>query len=224
MPEGSTERLAVFDFCETLADFQTANAFVNYVRQHTRSISIRWRNAIWVILVKAQVFNLVNILTSHNNSFGKKVKLWQLHGLKQETLEALALRFYNEQVVPHLIGATICQIRQLQNEGYKVGLSSGGYDIYLKHFVKAYGLDFCHCSKLAFKNGRCTGRMIGKDCMRDEKVKQLAKSFGNGANAVAFSDSLSDLPLMKWASRGVVISRGKHQQWSEKYHFEEIIW
>ena len=126
--------------------------------------------------------------------------------------------------MPHLIGPIVKEMQRLQQEGYKVGLSSGGYDVYLKHFIQTYGLDFCQCSELAFRNGRCRGKLVSADCMREEKVKRLTATFGKGTNTIAFSDNKSDLPLLQWAAHGVVISRGKHQQWSEQYHFEEIIW
>lgn len=224
MQDNATQSIAVFDFCETLADFQTANAFVDFVRHNTTSFGIRLRNFVYVFLVKFQVVKILNIITSHKYSIGKLIKLWQLRGLSHEKVDELAYRFYKERVEPHLIEVMINRLIQLKEDGYKVGLSSGGYDVYLKYFARDYELDFVQCSVIAFKNGSCTGRLDGMDCMRAEKVNRLTRSFGNGANAIAFSDSKSDLPLLQWASQGVVISRGVHQQWAEKYNLQEIIW
>lgn len=220
----TVQKIAVFDFCETLADFQTANAFVDFVRHNTKSLGIRLKNFICVLLFKFQVVKILNAITSHKYSIGKLIKLWQLRGLTQNNVEELAYGFYKERVEPHLIGVTIDRLRQLKKDGYKVGLSSGGYDVYLKYFAKDYELDFVQSSVIAFKNGLCTGYIDGVDCMRKEKVNRLTNSFGEGTNAIAFSDSKSDLPLLQWASQGVVISRGGHQQWVEKYNLQEIIW
>ena len=217
-------RIAVFDFCETIADFQTATAFVDYTRQHSRHASIRLRHVLFVFLVKSQLVRLFDAATGHRHSTGKLLKLKELRGLTQAETERMALQFYKERVKPHLIGPIVKEMQRLQGEGWSVGLSSGGYDVYLKHFVQDYGLDFCQCSELAFRNGRCTGKVVGKDCMRQEKVRRLNAAFGEGAGAVAYSDSPSDLPLLQWAERGVVVSHGWHQNWIEKYHFEEIIW
>lgn len=218
-------KLAVFDFCETIADFQTASAFVDFVRHNTNSFGVRLRNGIYVLMVKGQVVRLLTVLTAHKYFIGKKLKLWQLKGLSQDFLEAQALRFYEERVKPHLIGATISRLKELQGEGYTVGLSSGGYGLYLRHFVKEYGIGFCQCSEIGFRKGKCTGKMAGADCMREEKVRRLSKEFGEDCDgSLAFSDSISDLPLLQWASTGVVVSRGEHQRWVEKYGFQEIIW
>ena len=225
LTENSKQRLAVFDFCETLADFQTATAFVDFVRNNSKTPSVRLRHAIYVVLVKSQIVRLLNAITAHRYSIGKHIKLWQLRGLPQATVETLARRFYVECIEPHLIGPVVERLRQMQQEGCSVGLSSGGYDVYLKYFVEAYGLDFCQCSVIQFKNGRCLGRMAGRDCMRNEKVRRLQSAFGSSdISSVAFSDSESDLPLLQWATEAVVVSRGRHQKWIEKYHFNEIIW
>ena len=225
MPNGDSKpKVAVFDFCETLADFQTATAFVDFVRENCHRPSVRHRHTVYRLMVKLQIAKLLTIFTGYRLT-AKHLKLKQLRGVPQEEIESLAARFYNERVEPHLIGAIMDRMHELQNAGYAVGLSSGGYDVYLKHFVAKYGLDFCQCSELQFKNGRCIGRMVGKDCMRGEKIRRLNAAFGTSpCGSIAFSDSESDLPLLQWAAQGVVVSRGSHQQWIEKYHFNEIIW
>jgi HAD superfamily hydrolase (TIGR01490 family) len=223
--ENSNKRVAVFDFCETLVDFQTANAFVDYVRRNTNYTSVKLLNFFYVLLVKSQAVKLLHIITRHKISIGKHIKLWQLCGIKQQTIEMLSVGFYEQCIKPHLIDETIGIMKQLQSDGYVLGLSSGGYDIYLRLFVKDFGLDFCQSSEIDFKNGRCTGRMKDNDCMRNEKVLRLNKSFGKSlVSSVAYSDSKSDLPLLLWAEHGVVVSRNTHQKWCEKYNLQEIIW
>ncbi len=221
----SYSKIAVFDFCETLADFQTATAFVDFVRENTQYKSVRWRHALYVAMVKLQLVRLLNLITAQRYSIAKQIKLWQLYGLPKNQIQSLAKRFYVERVEPHLVGVVVAKMQSLQQRGYLVGLSSGGYDVYLKYFVEKFGLDFCQCSEIQFKNGRCTGRLEGRDCMREEKTRRLVLAYGQApASSVAFSDSESDLPLLKWAEQGVVVSRGTHQKWIEKYNFNEIIW
>ena len=223
--DDSSSRIAVFDFCETVADFQTATAFVDYVRENSKKTSVRLWHALYVIMLKSQLIRIMDGLTGHRYSISKHIKLWQLRGLAQEQIQTIAERFYNERVEPHLIKVVVSKMQNLQREGYKVGLSSGGYGVYLKFFVEKYGLDFCHCSEIQFRNERCMGKMEGKDCMREEKTRRLNRSFGpSPTGSVAFSDSESDLPLLLWADKGVVVSRGFHQKWIEKYKFIEIIW
>lgn len=225
MPIDSATKVAVFDFCETLADFQTANAFVDYVRQQAGRFSIRCRHILFLALSKGQVIKLLNTITKNRYSIGKILRLRELKGISRETIDRMALHYYTECVKPHLIATMVDKLRQLQNKGYAVGLSSGGYDVYLKYFVEDYAIDFCQCSELEFKNGRCTGRIVGTDCMREEKVKRLSATFGSTPReSLAFSDSISDLPLLKWAASGVVVSRSKHQDWADKYQLQEIIW
>ena len=43
------------------------------------------------------------------------------------------------------------------------------------------------------------------------------------SKSIAYSDSISDLPLLQWADEGVVVSRHKSQAWAKTYGFTEIV-
>ena len=222
------DKYAFFDFCETLADFQTADAYVDFVRQQRGSCRMRLLNLLLRAMNKTRISKVLTILTRHRYSIGKSMKLWQLHGIDHATLDSLAGRYYRERVRPHLIPRIVGELRTLKNDGYTVGLVSGGYGIYLKYFVEEYGLDFCLSSNIAFSGGRCLGKMEGADCMGQDKVRLLNEMFPVlPSNSVAFSDSRSDLPLLCWAGRGVVVSHGSHQRWLDEIgetKLQEIIW
>jgi phosphoserine phosphatase len=56
----------------------------------------------------------------------------------------------------------------------------------------------------------------------------LLEKFINETNiiyskSIVYSDSITDLPLLKWADEAVVISKSKSQLWANDFGFKEII-
>lgn len=217
-----SDRVAFFDFCETLVDFQTADAFVDYVREKTNKSRMKWLNYLQFFLLKTQLIKVASALFPEK-SINKRVKLYQLRGFTKGELNKLASDYYIERIRPHFVHKILNELITLKKEGYLVGLVSGGYGIYLKYFVEEFDLDFCISSNVGFKMGKCTGYMDGPDCLNRNKIILLKKYFIRPPlESIAFSDSSSDMPLLKYVKKGVVVSR-QHQDWSSNF-YKEIIW
>ena len=68
-------------------------------------------------------------------------------------------------------------------------------------------------------------KIDGQDCMFDYKIDYInSKIKGDHSQWLAFSESVTDLPMLELVGHPVVISRGKSQKWAEKEGFEQIIW
>lgn len=222
--QNNNEKVAFFDFCETLTNFQTADAFVNYVREITGNCRAKKWERFRRFLCDVKVISLLSYIFP-GKSIHKRLVLYQLKGYSQDILHEFAVRYYMECVKPGFISATINRLRELKNDGYKVGLVSGGYDIYLDEFAEEFNLDFVISSRIGFEKGLCTGRMSGLDCLDNNKIKLIKQFFKKKpAESIAFSDSKSDIPLLQYADTGVVVSHSKHQNWVDNYKLEEIIW
>jgi len=218
------EKVVLFDFCETLVDFQTADAYVDYVRTVTGSKRMIGLETVQKVLRKYKVISVLEKLTP-GQSINKKLKLYQLKGICQDRLVQYAEQYYHSCIKPHFITKILEKMIEYKNDGCKVGLVSGGYGIYLHFFVEEYKLDFCLSSNIKFKNGICTGKIDGIDCLNENKIKLLNRHYKEKPiYTIAYSDSISDLPMFKWVNKGIVISRGKSQEWSKQYNLEEIVW
>ena len=218
------EKIALFDFCETLVDFQTADAFVDFVRVNTGNKRMLFLESIQRALRKFRVIGIIEIIF-HCHSINKRLKLFQLKGFTKDILLSFAQIYYIECIRPHFINLILNEMQSLQKEGYFVGLVSVGYGLYLDFFVKEFSLDFCVSTNIQFENDVCTGKFEGIDCLNDNKIILLNELFKDKPlESVAYSDSESDLPLLRWVKNGVVVSRGQSQSWSVLNHFKEIIW
>ena len=221
------KKVAIFDFCETLCDFQTADAYVDYVREHSNHKLINIRERVNVLLRKSRLLDVACILTRFRYPLGKLLKLRQLKGLSLNLLEEMARGYYEEEIRPHLIPLLVDKLREHQEKGHEVLLISGGYGIYLKYFAEEYGINMIISSNIGFDvKGRCTGSLKGSDCMNENKVKllrQIVPDLKDDDIVASYSDSSSDIPILCIAQQSFVVSRN-HQPWVDNYNFNEIIW
>ena len=219
------EKIAFFDFCETLVDFQTADAFVHFVRQNHGTQKMYRRHKIYTLLKKSYILLVIDRIL--HCSANKKVILWQLKGQSLSDLETFAEEYYYLKLVNHKIDAVVDKMKALQSDGYRTVLVSGGYDIYLKVFAKNNKVNTSDIisTKIGFKNGRCTGRIEGIDCMGKNKIKLIERMFNKqDILSVSLSDSKSDLPLLLWTNDCYVVSHKKKQKWAVDNKLKEIIW
>ncbi len=222
------KKIIYFDFCETLVNFQTADAYVDFARNNLSIVRMNLLESIYLILKKLRFFSIMYKLLP-KGSIEKRFKLYQLKGLSSEILDKLAFEFYHNLIKNNLIDELIAKLEFHKIHDFKVEIVSGGYSIYLKYFCQEYGIEHWHSSEIDFNSrGLCTGKMRGKDCLFENKVKILEKVTNVTENVVverwAYTDSPTDLPLLNWVDRGIVVSRGKEQLWASKLNFEQIIW
>lgn len=217
-------KIAFFDFCETIANFQTADAFIDYVRSKEKRRSVYFYYKLYTLFRTFRIIQLLSIIFP-KKSINKKMYALQLRGIQLKELELLAERYYYEKVRPNLIVATINELINLRNNNVRIVLVSGGYDLYLKHFAKEYGILESDIISTSFKisNGRCTGLFNGNDCLYEEKVKRLNEHYKEyKCCSIAFSDSKSDLPMLEWANEAIVVRERNKNKWNN--NFKELVW
>lgn len=217
------DKWALFDFCDTLVDFQTANAFVQYVRKKN---PVFWSYCIvlvYKVLSKVRLWKFLNRIFPWS-AIDKRFYLLQLHGFDISKLAEISFEYYKNVIKPHFINTVLEELLCKQKEGYKIAIVSGGYDCYLKHFCRDYNIDLLLCTRISYHRNRCCGTFDGKDCMSAEKVRRIREASINLNGSIAYSDSITDLPMLQLADKGVVISHNVAQQWAKQNNFQEVIW
>ncbi len=223
MPD-KTETIVFLDFCGTCVPFQSAPRYIDYTIAHYPRKIARWRRKWYLFLEK---FNLAHRIArwSHGLLLQKEMELRALKGYKEEILVESAQSFYQEIIKPNLIQDIIAAVWKHQAEGARVVVVSGGFGIYLRYFAKDMNIapDDIISSNIAIRNGHATGKLDGIDCMEENKVKLLEKRFDKSEiYSIAYSDSYSDLPLLKWVDRGVVVEQ--IPSWHKQYGLDVIYW
>lgn len=219
------EKVAFFDFCETLVNFQTADEFVNYVRMKTNSRKMKLLDFIRYCLISTKVFAVVQMFSNNKYPIYKQSKLLQLRGMSYDILDKYALEYYKDKIIPNLIPEMIEILKKKQKDGYTIIIVSGGFGIYLRYFVEDFNLDRDFSTNIKFKDGVCCGCIDGIDCMNERKVELLNTHFDQKSIvSEAYSDSISDIPLLKWVDKAYVVSCNVSQCWHKSYFFNEIVW
>ena len=218
-------KIAFFDFCETIVDFQTADAFVDFVRERTGNSRMVWMNRCHTVLSKVKIIKIAEKLTGYRHSINKQLKLLQLRGFEYTLLDNLAKEYYQKRLKPHFIDQLLSELLNKKEQGYEIVLVSGGYSIYLKYFAEEYCVNKVISSSIGFKRNICTGKFGSIDCLNENKVILLESIYDRqNLECIAYSDSITDLPLLTWVDEGYVVSRGRSQKWSYENKLNEIVW
>lgn len=220
----SLNKVAFFDFCETLVSFQTAMAYVGFVHNHTSSIKCGLKWFIFRVIRKLRLFPTLESI-SKGRILEKRCALWTLRGLEYNFLDNVAEKFYHKMLKPNIIPELYTELKNRQLDEFDIFIVSGGYDIYIKYFAMDNNIDVNHIisSRLNFEQGAFTGEMVGLDCMAENKVTLIEGLFKkNEIYSVAYSDSISDLPLLLWVNEGYVVSRGR--KWVQDNSLNQVFW
>ena len=224
------EKVAIFDFCETLVKFQSADRFVFFVCNHYPNVQTKRDEQIYNILKKLHLLTLFSMLLPHA-SLHKRIILWRLRGFTKEQLLLCAESYYKHEIQPNLIMPVVEVLQELQQKGYRVMLVSGGYDLYLMYFAEKYGIKDVISTKIQFNSiGICTGKIQGKDCLWSNKITMLHHYLNDNhieidcAHSMAFSDSKSDMPLLMSVKQPVIVHRKDRPKWYKHLKIKEIVW
>ncbi len=114
-------------------------------------------------------------------------------------------------------------------KGNKVIVLSGSLQPFLEIFIQQLGIEAeAIGSQLFFDDkGVCTGR-VGKINQGEEKVSRLKawlkENNANGEEVWAYADSESDIPLLKFADKAILVNPSKGlQEVAEKEGWETFI-
>jgi len=224
------KRLAIFDFCETIVAMQSADSFIDFVRDKTPSRKRNLLEFLRSFLTKLKFFSVINKLFPKNN-IHKKLKLLQLSGIPKSTIEELSKNYYEDVLKDKLIPKIIDELKQKQSIGYRIIILSGGYTVYIKHFAETVDINSSDiiATDICFdKKDICKGIFQGVDCMNENKIIKMKKKIKdidefNLHDSYAYSDSISDLPLLNFVGNGIVVAKNK-QQWMTENNFNLILW
>jgi HAD superfamily hydrolase (TIGR01490 family) len=161
-------KIVLFDFDKTLT---TKDSFIEFLKFAVSKPKLFLKS---IILLPSFVFYKVGGLSSEK--FKKKVLLSFFKGWTDEKLSILGEQF-SKDIIPQILNKEI--VLKLQNHisnGDKVVIASGSLAIWLKPWTNNFGVDLIS-TKLSFKNNVFSGKLDGKNCIREEKRLQIIKRY-----------------------------------------------
>lgn len=92
---------------------------------------------------------------------------------------------------------------------------SASYELWIKKFAKKLGIKHVIATKVDNK-----GKIIGKNCKREEKVRRLKNEYKDCIFETSYSDSESDKPILELAKKAYVVEGNKIYSFDNNYKFK----
>lgn len=126
-----------------------------------------------------------------------RVGFWRI---PTQELEAHGKRFAREVLPTTLRAQAMERIAWHKRRGDTVVVVSGGLDLYLSHWCREHGIELL-CSVLEQREGRFTGRYLGRQCVHDEKARLVQERFALStfSRVYAYGDTPEDRALLALA-------------------------
>ncbi|KLE11287.1 hypothetical protein AF79_01495 [Aliarcobacter butzleri L354] len=209
--------LAIFDFCDTLIGMQTANRFVTLGYQSNKRFDTVTNEFIRLIGRKSRLL------------FGNRHKKWQLRqlkGLSREKLNIIANEYVKKELLPKENKLLVEKMLWHKKQGHDIAIVSGGFSEYIKEYAKIYDIDYVIATDLEFIDGKATGKIDGIDCMGINKIEKIRFIIDLNKydllNSFAYSDHISDIPLLSFVGNGVVVDFGQDIKWAKLMNYEVV--
>jgi len=153
---------------------------------------------------------------SFNESLNKRVEL--LRGLDENVLDEI---YHN---IPFTPGAKKL-VKILKKLGYKTAVISGGFTFFTDRLKNELGLDYAFANKLEIKDGKLTGKVLGK-IINGEYKAEILEDIANKENisldqVVAIGDGANDLLMLDKAGLGIAFNAHKTVREKADYNISQ---
>lgn len=209
------EKLAIFDVDYTLTNRETLRQFYYYsLKKYPKNIIYAPRAVLSGLLFVTRIFD---------EKKTKEAFLRFIHGIDEEKMSELIKDFYENRFKKILYKDGIEMIRKLKSQGYKIYLISASPEFYLNELYEMKEIDKIIGTRFKKEEKSYTRFMDGVNCKGEEKIKRLMESLKEDnievdfKESYMFSDSLSDLPLLKLVGKPYLIN------YKKKYNNIEIL-
>ncbi|WP_281650922.1 HAD-IB family hydrolase [Helicobacter bilis] len=227
--EQNNRVLALFDFCETLVDFQSAARYLEIVANY-RGYNMKQGlgHRVCAKLKRKVGKRIQKVLPkSYRNKFIQKpVNFEVLRGLSLKEAENIAQDFFEKELLLRVNERIMERVRYHQKMGHTIAIVSGGFEIYIRIFAKYFGIQYVVAVSLDSREGVLSGNMAGIHTMEHRKLYKLSQtldlSMYDLAQSYAYSDCPSDIPLLSLVGNGIVVECGKDIEWAKILGFEIV--
>jgi HAD superfamily hydrolase (TIGR01490 family) len=206
MPE---PRYAFFDMDHTLTRADTGFAFLRWwARRHPAKLpSVLWRFILAPFVLAFWRLRILSLQSVKNFFFSA------LRGQNAALVDADARAFVQSSFDRLIKKEALAYVDALRPH-YHLVLASASPEFYVQYFAERLGFAFCVGTRYGFRDELFTGRIEGKDCRGEEKVRRIAALVPLGhfdrEYSIAFSDNLkADAPMLALAGAAFHVHRKK---------------
>jgi HAD superfamily hydrolase (TIGR01490 family) len=200
-------RYAFFDLDHTLLPFDTQTLFCNFVLKRQP-----WRVALHLLFLPFALGRAVGIVST---SAAKRAFLSYLWGMRRSRLRELARDFAHDCVHTWLYPELQAEILRHKHQGRILVLNTASPHFYAEAIAELLEFDHCVATQVNLPGARVPLRpgLIGPNNKREAKIAAMNKQVPGVARLTeeqrfhcwAYTDSMADLPLLKFAGNRVLV-------------------
>ena len=196
-------KIALFDIDKTIIDGDSMFDLLMYtIKKYPKAVI---RLPILFVRLVLYKFKLIDTKKAKESMF------YTLNYLEDDDLKC----FYENILKKKIFNDAIEEIKKLKKEGYHILLVSASPECYLKFFEVEEYVDGVIGTKLRRTNNRYINIIEGINCKGEEKVVRIEEYLKernliiDKNNSVAYSDSLSDIPMFNLVEKAYLINYKK---------------
>jgi len=195
-------RIAVFDLDGTLT---TNDSFVAFL------ITFGLRHRSLLALAKMPCL-IAGYLCGWMRDFQLKQRLLQnfFTDVNPEQVDQHAEWFCHHWLPRHLHPIGYSLLKEHVAAGDRIILLSASPELYVPKIAETLGIQEVICTRVKQEKDRWTGEIDGRNCKGEEKVAAIRRWLAveqSPEDCYAYGDSKSDLPVLRWVTRGALIRK-----------------
>lgn len=187
---------AIFDLDRTITRAPTWTRFLIFVNHK--------RPSFWFFLLRIMAHGAVHKLGLASRDSVKVVSLRTLTHLSRDQLQQAAAAFIAREVQSGLRPGAVEAIKWHAARGDRLIMATASVDLVADELAKALGFDDVIATKLDW-SAPSAPRLSGKNCYGLEKMRRI-EEFGISRSNFAYSDHVSDLPMLLASDLGVAVN------------------
>lgn len=194
--------VAIFDLDKTLTKRDT---FVPFL------LGLMLRNPQSFFSTPKLLWNVLLYFTGvqSNSTLKEAFLVTILKNCTRTTVQVWVDKFVDQTIERNLSSDALKRLSHEKRKG-RVVLASASIDLYVEPLARRLKVEHVVCSKLKHAKGEyLIGSLDGKNCYGEEKLSRVIAyltSFKHDLFITAYSDHDSDLPLLKYANKGVAVN------------------
>ncbi len=205
---GRPGRVAFYDFDGTLVSGNVVKRYAWYAKRHPKLTEAAWRYGKVALLVP--VWLALDVLSRR---LFNVVFFRQYRGLREDWLRSRSGAIFEGLIRREQFRYARERVALDKAAGYRTVLVTGGLDFAVSGAAGYFGFDDMLANRLAFKDGVATGEVVRPLLAGEEKASALrgyatARGFRMD-EARAYSDSYSDLPMLRAVGKPVATNPAK---------------
>ncbi len=197
------KRVIFFDVDNVLVNGQTQKLLLQFLfKKRKIGCRIFLKINIWFLFYK---LHLVKDTIKIREEAFKSLAKWD-----EKSTKILFKEFFIQEIKPRVITQSINIIQRYKNQGYEVILISASIAEIVDELKEYLSLKIAVSTKLEIIDSRYTGRIVGEVPYGENKTKAVIKLLKDNSftldGSYAYSDHLSDLPLLELVANPVVVN------------------